>query len=776
MTDSPTSDTPVDATPSGEAAPAPSEPGESVPQAPEIAQEIAQESDPVEIEPAEIEPVEIDPVEAERVRAELAEAELAEAKAKVAKKRADQAEARAQEEADAAARAEAKLERAQIEADKAEVRAAQAEARAEAIASAATTYEADADVAVERVEQLDPALVAATTARSSPEAGDPTTSTNDSTGMASPDTLDTGTGLAGEAEAPTDSSESTESTAPATQTDPVKPKGWRQRVHDWSQERTGMNPEDRLRVMEAVGIHRAGGWAVHFTLMMLLSVVVAAMGLSANSAAVVIGAMLLAPLMTPVMGAAASLSMADGRQLFRSLMVLVLATAGAIALSFVVARLLPGGELTSEILARTRPDVRDLFVALAAGAAGAYAISQPNLSGSLPGVAIAVALVPPLAAVGITLEAGETVLARGAMLLYVTNLVAIVALGFVVFLATGFAPPWQLARNSPKVLLGGGLAILGTIIVAIPLVLTSVQASSDSQEREDVNAAIEAWLEGTGNDLREVDISGDSVTVSIVGTQQPRTKGALQENIRAIRERPDTIVEVQWAQAYETPDSDDLTEEEQAELEARQQEIAADERDATTRRVIDEWWEASNSTDYRITELRQDAETLVVDIASSVAPPAVRDLAQRLQAVDLTPRVEVLWTQQNRVIDVEPEGDDDSADDTITLIEDVARELQTEANRWAASRPNILSATVVFDGVTVVVDIIAQQAPTVTALRRDLTAALSEYEDDGIADAQVDIFFTPRRLLQPTTTVAPTTTTTTADGTTLPSNDEIGDN
>ena len=154
--------------------------------------------------------------------------------------------------------------------------------------------------------------------------------------------------------------------APAEEEIPAVPRGW-------SERRRGMDPEARRRVMDACAVRTSSGWVTHFVLMMVLSVVVAVMGLSANSAALVIGAVLLAPLMTPVLGTAASLTMALGGPLKRSLLVLFLATAGAIALSWMVALFLRDGPLSSEVIARTSPDARDLIVALAAGAAGAVA-------------------------------------------------------------------------------------------------------------------------------------------------------------------------------------------------------------------------------------------------------------------------------------------------------------------------------------------------------------------------------------------------------------------
>jgi uncharacterized hydrophobic protein (TIGR00271 family) len=160
----------------------------------------------------------------------------------------------------------------------------------------------------------------------------------------------------------------------------------------------GLDPAERRRIMDAVAFRVEGGWPGQFALMLGLSVLVAVMGLSAGSAAVVIGAMLLAPLMTPVMGIAAALAMFVPRYVFRSLLVVGVASVAAVGASYLVAVILPEGPLSAEILARTRPDLRDLIVTLAAGAAGAYATVRRDVSASLPGVAVAVALVPPATA------------------------------------------------------------------------------------------------------------------------------------------------------------------------------------------------------------------------------------------------------------------------------------------------------------------------------------------------------------------------------------------
>ena len=190
-----------------------------------------------------------------------------------------------------------------------------------------------------------------------------------------------------------------------------------------------------------------------FAALMILSTTIAAFGLIGDSAAVVIGAMLVAPLMTPMLALAASLTYAQMRRFVGSLSLVVIGTVGAIATGWVVARI-AGGSLTaaslsSELLARTTPSLLDLGIAVAAGLAGGYVLTHKGAGSSLPGVAIAVALVPPLATVGVALELQANDQAIGALLLYSTNLVAIVLSASVVMVVSGFVPDYirQAARG-----------------------------------------------------------------------------------------------------------------------------------------------------------------------------------------------------------------------------------------------------------------------------------------------------------------------------------------
>ena len=191
----------------------------------------------------------------------------------------------------------------------------------------------------------------------------------------------------------------------------------------------------RIAVVER--IQTSSKWDFDFIALICLSTLIAAGGLIQNSVAVVIGAMLVAPLMTPLLGAGLSLVQGNLVLLKNALQTVSRGFMLAVALSFFVGWIWPGMSETSEMAQRGAPNVLDLLVAFISGIAAAYAIGRPNLLSALPGVAIAAALVPPTATVGLGLAIGQWNLALGAALLFLTNIVAIVLGTACSFLAVG---------------------------------------------------------------------------------------------------------------------------------------------------------------------------------------------------------------------------------------------------------------------------------------------------------------------------------------------------
>lgn len=183
---------------------------------------------------------------------------------------------------------------------------------------------------------------------------------------------------------------------------------------------------------------RASVPSLSFYFLLGLSGIIATLGLFADSVAIIIGAMIIAPLIGPITAIAYSTTVANRRLLRRSFLTLFTGVIFTIFLSFLIALIIGLKTPTPEILARTNPTLIDLVIALAAGAAGAFANTRRRIADALPGVAIAVALVPPLSVVGIGLAFRNGSLAFGASVLFITNLTGIIFSGVVILLLQSY--------------------------------------------------------------------------------------------------------------------------------------------------------------------------------------------------------------------------------------------------------------------------------------------------------------------------------------------------
>ena len=217
-----------------------------------------------------------------------------------------------------------------------------------------------------------------------------------------------------------------------------------------------------------------------FLLMVVLSCSIATMGLITNSPAVIIGAMLLAPLMSPLIAIGLAAMSGDSKLLGTAFTTILRGALLAVLLSFLITKintLLPFisfQELPTEIIARTNPSPTDLMIALAGGLAAAYAMTNPNLSAALPGVAIATALMPPLCTIGIGISIGRWDVAGGASLLFLTNAVTIAFAATLVFFLRGFSVTSSL-RNSHRLPSSLLLSALLVILLLVPLSFYSIQ-------------------------------------------------------------------------------------------------------------------------------------------------------------------------------------------------------------------------------------------------------------------------------------------------------------
>ncbi len=220
-----------------------------------------------------------------------------------------------------------------------------------------------------------------------------------------------------------------------------------------------------------------------FAALMVLSSLIAVLGLLADSTAVVIGAMIVAPLMAPVLGLAAALVMDWPRRAARAAGTAALGSILCVVLAVITGFILPTPEeIPSEILARTAPNLLDLGVAVIAGSAGAYAQVRRAAGEALTGVAVAVALVPPLSVLGLTLQMGEWTLAAGATLLFFANVAGIVLSAAATFVVCGFVPQRRLFSGRINVARSIRLAMAAVLLVLAPLEL-----SDQWRERRPIN-------------------------------------------------------------------------------------------------------------------------------------------------------------------------------------------------------------------------------------------------------------------------------------------------
>lgn len=261
-------------------------------------------------------------------------------------------------------------------------------------------------------------------------------------------------------------------------------------------------PETQRRTLDELdedlnlgsGDHRAKQSA--FWTMLVLSAVIASCGVLGDSTATVIGAMIIAPLSTPIMGIGLSIVVARrngsaGYVLLGLVLVVTIGTLFSLALPQDFSLL-----SNSQIASRTSPGLVDLVAAVATGFAGAIALSRRDVGAVLPGVAIAISLVPPLVVVGVCLGQGAFSLASGALLLFVSNLLALVGAGVLTFAALGYVAEEGLAhrpgRRRPLVAIAAV-----AVVITVPLAGNTMATYTLDRYSAEVRHTTEQWLSGS---------------------------------------------------------------------------------------------------------------------------------------------------------------------------------------------------------------------------------------------------------------------------------------
>ncbi|NED68127.1 TIGR00341 family protein, partial [Streptomyces sp. SID10244] len=241
-----------------------------------------------------------------------------------------------------------------------------------------------------------------------------------------------------------------------------------------------------------------------FWIMLTLSGIIAVSGVVADSTATVIGAMIVAPLSTPILGIGLGIVTARGKLILASVGYVLAGVVLVTALGVILSQLLPNPTnvlANSQVLGRTSPTLVDLLAALATGVVGAVAITRRDVGDVLPGVAIAISLVPPLGVVGVCLGSGAPSLALGAFVLFASNVIAMIITSVVVLTIgsygreaaeqsaaeTGSAP----GRRHSRAYVVLAIAL---IVVAIPMVINSLSSLWSRQ----IATAADSWLDDAG--------------------------------------------------------------------------------------------------------------------------------------------------------------------------------------------------------------------------------------------------------------------------------------
>ncbi|GAA3573277.1 DUF389 domain-containing protein [Nonomuraea rosea] len=257
---------------------------------------------------------------------------------------------------------------------------------------------------------------------------------------------------------------------------------------------------------------RASTYSAFWT-MLVLSSLIAAAGVLADSTATVIGAMIIAPLSTPIMGMALGLVKRSGNGAGR----LVLGGGCAVvAVGLLASLVIPDSyELlsNSQVSGRTSPGLADLLAALATGLAGAVALARRDVAAVLPGVAIAISLVPPLVVAGVCLGSGAPLLALGALVLFLSNMLSLVFAGTFVFAALGYTALPVAGRSRTRAVLAlGGLGVLVVAILCLSTVLHYRVAHWKSQVRQ---SAAEWLAAAPGATVTGVRLKGTTFQISV---------------------------------------------------------------------------------------------------------------------------------------------------------------------------------------------------------------------------------------------------------------------
>ena len=255
-----------------------------------------------------------------------------------------------------------------------------------------------------------------------------------------------------------------------------------------------------------------------FWTMLVLSAVIATAGVVSDSTATVIGAMIIAPLSTPIMGVALGIVRRSTSVTRRAAAFTFTGAVVVIVIGVVFSLVIPGGVNLlndSQIASRTSPALVDLISAVATGFAGSVAFARRDVAAVLPGVAIAISLVPPLAVVGVCLGQGAVALAMGALVLFASNFVALVLAGTLVFTSAGYAAEAGQAKQLSRRRAILAIATL-LVVVLVPMAANTVGTYLVDLWTERVQSTADQWIaQEPGASIESVTVVSNTIYVEV---------------------------------------------------------------------------------------------------------------------------------------------------------------------------------------------------------------------------------------------------------------------
>ena len=464
---------------------------------------------------------------------------------------------------------------------------------------------------------------------------------------------------------------------------PAPLAGVLRRLSQWRQEKV-VGPVKHAEITASVT--EGAPFTNRYSFMVVMACGIAILGLLQNSAAVIIGAMLISPLMGPIVALGFSLTLLDTQLMRKSLVAVAVGVVLALAIAVGVVLVSPLQDPTSEILARTRPNLFDLLVAVLSGLAGGYAVIRQK-GETIVGVAIATALMPPLAVVGFGLATGKSTIAYGAGFLFMTNLLAIALSVTLISKWYGFG-----TRHSPQsTVWQGAIILLSFAALSVPLGISLRDIATRSWLERSTRTEVTEFLEKHDARLSSISVvaaaSGPLVVdvVALTPRYEPGAVPDLKNRLQSLLNR-EVVVTMQQLLVANQDEGDFVRSLAQLEQSLAAMKFQQSSRDPAT--------EFQSRLTTRLREqlgavsLNAEKRTAVVYLAPDPALSVVdaREIESRLAGVDPAWSVQVAPPAQALPA---IEFESDSSTLNATSIQD----LETAA--WALKRWNITEVDVI---------------------------------------------------------------------------------